>query len=112
MINVWGGQHATNIVNTVGNPTVSLADGPRRDLELLRQQLYLLNLRPEALAAAEREMDGIDEILASPHVSKRAVAGRLKRLAAQLQNIGALATAGQALAAPLANLAHWVGAQL
>lgn len=120
MFNI-GEQHAKNIINSEGkdniisikgNSTVYRADDARRDLERLRQQLYRLNLRPEALAAAEGEMDDIDEGLASPHVNKRALAGRLERLARQLQNIGVLATAGQALAAPLANLAHWMGTQL
>jgi len=62
--------------------------------------------RPGVLAAAEREMDAIDEGLVSPHVDKPALAGHLTRLTQQFQNIEALATAGSALAAPLANLAH------
>jgi hypothetical protein len=54
-------------------------------------------------------MDAIDKRLVSPHVNKPVLDGHLKRLTQQLQNIGALATAGQALTAPLANLAHWIG---
>ena len=108
MINV-GAQYAGNIINADGNSTVFLNEDPKRDLDRLRQQLHMLNLRPKALAAAEREMDAIDEGLVSPHVNKPILDGHLKRLTHQLQNIGALATAGQALAAPLANLGHWIG---
>jgi len=108
MINV-GQQYGTNIINADGNSTVFFGESPKRDLDRLRQQLQMLDLRPRAMAAAEREMDALDEGLASPQVNKSALDGHLKRLTQLLQNAGALATAGQALAVPLTNLAHWIG---
>jgi hypothetical protein len=108
MINV-GQQYGTNIINADGNSTVFFSENPKRDLDRLRQQLHRLDLRPRALAAAEREMDAIDEGMASRQVNKPALAGHLKRLTRLLQDAGALATAGQALAVPLTNLAYWMG---
>jgi len=108
MINV-GQQNADKIINADGNSTVVLNEGPKRDLDLLRQQLQMLGLRPRALAAAKREMDALDEGLVSPHVDKPVLDGHLTRLTRQLQDIGALAAAGQALTVPLTNLAHWIG---
>ena len=65
MINV-GQQNADKIINADGNSTVVLNEGPKRDLDRLRQQLQMLGLRPRALAAAKREMDALDEGIGVP----------------------------------------------
>jgi hypothetical protein len=105
-------QQAEQIYMAGGDQTFISGPGAQvllEDTRRLRQQLHQLNLRPEALTAAEHEIDGMDEELSASRPNKSALAGRLRNLTQLLQGVGALATAGEALRAPLENLAHWFG---
>lgn len=110
-------QNAETINNVAGNQTwvsgqraqvLVIADA-KRQLELLRRQVRELDISPETLEYAEQEMDGVDRELTSTQPNKKAVAGRIRRLTHLLQDVGALAQAGQALSSSLHGLGHWLG---
>jgi hypothetical protein len=82
-----------------------------KEVEVLRRQIRQLDLPPKALEYAEQEIAGLDAELTSARPDKRTMDKRLQRLTKILQNVGALAAAGQALSVPLENLGRWIGAQ-
>ena len=112
-----GNQNAANINNVgrdqhiTGGQTgiVVTPEQAREALTNVWTGVRSTRLDPATSAAAETELRDIESDLRQPQPDRTRVAPRLERLTRILLAAGSLASAGSALVAPLATLAHWLG---
>lgn len=105
--NVTGDQHISG--GQHGAVGAGLADA-RSALEQLRREVDRAALPPSSGREAQAHIEAAGRELARPEPDQQAVAARLTRLAKVLSSVGALASAGTVLGAPLITLAGWLGA--
>lgn len=90
-----------------------ISAGPNREIRAevasLRDALAELRLTTAERAAAERELDAVDEALSDEEPDRSVVGSHLSRLTQGLKDAGALASAGESVLRSLGTIARWVG---
>ena len=79
------------------------------ELAGLREALAGLRLTAAERAAAERDLEAVEQAVRRPEPDTAAASRHLQSFTAALKDAGALAAAGVAVAEPIAKIAHWLG---
>ena len=100
-----GDQYVAGRDQVIAGPNPEL----RAEVASLREALAELRLTAAERAAAEQELDAVDEALSDEEPDRSVVGSHLSRLTQGLKDAGALASAGESVLRSLGTIARWAG---